>query len=216
MINLFKTTKDHSKYWRERHINWNDHYTATWTHPHRQTIIDKLKTWKWVSVIEVGCASGPNLIRIIKEFPRADVGGVDINPDAVATARQVFAEIFKGSIRSAWFKVNSADNIGISDDATDIVLSDMSLIYVGRKDIKKTLLEMKRITRNRIMLMEFHNTSWWKRLVFKLKTGYNAYSYKELLDELGFHNITVEKLPPELWDNHEPQKTMAHLVTAQK
>ena len=216
MINLLKTTKDHISYWKNRKINWNDHYTATWDHPHRQFIIDKLKTWKWISVIEVGCASGPNLVKIVKEFPRADVGGVDVNEDAINTARSVFAEIFKNTLRGAWFKVNSADNMVISDGSTDIVLSDMALIYVDRKDIKKTLLEMKRVTRNRIMLMEFHHKSWLKRLALKLKSGYNSYNYKKLLEELGFHNITIDKLPPEMWDGHEPQKTYAYLITAQK
>ena len=216
LMNLLKTTKAHSKYWKNRKINWNDHYTATWNHPHRQVIIDKLKTWNWVSLIEVGCASGPNLIKIVSEFPRADVGGVDINEDAIETASKTFTELFKKTLRRAWFKVNSGDNIMISDDATDIVLSDMALIYVGKREIKNYLLEMKRVTRNRIMLMEFHHKSPLKRLVQKFKSGYNVYDYKKLLKSLGFRDITIDKLPPELWDNHEPQKTFGYLITARK
>jgi ubiquinone/menaquinone biosynthesis C-methylase UbiE len=188
-------------------------------------IINKLRQFSWVSILEVGCASGPNLINIFRYFPHADVAGVDINEDAIETARKQFKEITKnwnqdyGHVRvrqEPWFKVNSGENIMISDGATDTILSDMTLIYVGRKDIRKYLGEMKRVTRNRIMLMEFHHKSWLKRLVFKLKTGYNAYNYKKLLEEMGFYNIQVEKLPPELWDNHEPQKTFAYLITAQK
>lgn len=215
-MNLFKSTKQHSDYWKNRKIDWIKHYAATWTHPHRQFIIDKLKTFRWISIIEVGCACAPNLMKIISQFPRADVGGIDINEDAIKTAEGIFREAFKGTMRGAWFKVGRGDNIMISDNATDIALSDMTLIYVGPGEIKKYLLEMKRITRNRIMLMEFHHKNPLKRLLLKWRSGYNSYNYKKLLDDCGFFNIQVEKLPPELWDNHEPQKTFAYLITAQK
>lgn len=215
-MNLFKTTKQHAEYWKDRKINWIQHYASTWTHPHRQFIIDKLRKLKWISIIEVGCACGPNLMRILSHFPRADVGGVDINADAIKTAEGIFGNALKGTGRSAWFKVNKGDNIMISDNATDVVLSDMSLIYVGPSEIKNYLLEMKRVARNHIMLMEFHHKSFWKRLLLKWKSGYNAYDYVKLLRECGFFNIQVDKLPAELWDNHDPQKTYAYLITAQK
>jgi ubiquinone/menaquinone biosynthesis C-methylase UbiE len=217
------TTKQHHNYWENRKIDWDKHYTETWNHPHRQMITNKLKEWKWISILEVGCASGPNLIKIWGMFPRADVAGIDINPDAVKTAQRIFDGLtqdwhkeYKNYRNRPWFKVNSGDNIMISDDATDIIMSDMTLIYIGSRGIKKYLKEMHRVTRGRIMLMEFHHKSWLKRFVFKLKTGYNAHNYKKLLTEVGFRNIEVVKLPPELWDNHEPQKTMAYLITAQK
>jgi ubiquinone/menaquinone biosynthesis C-methylase UbiE len=216
MLNLLKTTKNHTDYWANRKINWVDHYAKTWDHPHRQFMIDKLKTMRWVSVIEVGCACGPNLMRIVSQFPRADVGGVDINADAINTAREWFDQIFKGTLRRSWFKVNSGDDIMISDDSTDIILTDMTLIYVGPRKIKKYLAEMKRVTRNHIMLMEFHSRNPLKRLWLKLKSGYNSYDYRKLLEEQGFYNIQVDKLPPELWDNHNPQKDFAYLITAQK
>jgi len=216
MLNFLKTTDTHKDYWKNRKINWIDHYAKTWDHPHRQFIIDKLKTMRWISVIEVGCACGPNLARIASHFPRADIGGIDINPDAIATARAWFQDIFKGTLRRSWFKVNSGDDIMISDGSTDVILSDMTLIYVGPDQIKKYLSEMKRVTRNYIMLMEFHSRNPLKRLWLKWKSGYNCYNYKELLEGLGFYNISVDKLPPNLWDNHEPQKTFAYLITAQK
>lgn len=215
-MKFFKSTKQHAEYWKNRKIDWLSHYASTWTHPHRQMIIDKLKSFKWISIIEVGCACGPNLMRIISQFPRADVGGVDVNEDAIEAAKGIFTDALKGTGRSAWFKVNRGDNMMISDNATDVVLSDMTLIYVGPREIKKYLLEMKRVARNQIMLMEFHHKNPFKRFLLKWKSGYNAYDYKKLLSECGFFNIQVEKLPPEMWDNHDPQKTYAYLITAQK
>jgi ubiquinone/menaquinone biosynthesis C-methylase UbiE len=213
-MKFFKTTQQHSQYWKDRKINWLEHYAVTWNHPHRQFIIDKLKTFKWISVIEIGCACGPNLMNIVSKFPRADVGGIDISEDAIKTARDIFADLYKGTLRSAWFKVGSGENVMISDSATDVCLTDMALIYVSRKDIKKYLLEMKRISRNRVMMLEFHHTNPFKRFWLKWTSGYNAHNYKKLLEECGFGGIEIEKLPPELWDNHEPQKTFAYLITA--
>jgi ubiquinone/menaquinone biosynthesis C-methylase UbiE len=219
------TTKQHKDYWTDRKIDWDAHYTVTYDHPHRQAIIDKLKQWKWISILEVGCASGPNLINIFRHFPHADVAGVDVNADAIDTARKQFVGLtddwnkYYGNVRVRqlpWFKVNSADNIMISDGACDIVMSDMTLIYVGRKDIKKYLMELRRVTRGRIMLMEFHHKNWLKRLVTKWKTGYNVHDYKKLLTEVGFHDIQVEKVTPEPWKEHEPHKSTAYLVTARK
>lgn len=218
-----QTTKQHHNYWKNRKIDWNRHYTDTWNHPHREVICNKLRSWKWVSILEVGCASGPNLIKIWGQFPKADVAGVDINPDAIQTAQNIFRDLTKDWFKEfgvrrvlPWFKVNSANNIMISDDATDIIMSDRTLIYVGSRDIKKYLLEMKRVTRNRIMLVEFHHKSWWKRLVCKLKTGYNAHNYKKLLEEIGFYNVEVEKLPKGLWGENDRHEDYNFIITAQK
>ena len=220
-----KTTKQHKDYWTNRKINWNDHYTCTYDHTHRALIIDKLKQWRWVSILEVGCASGPNLINIFRHFAHADVAGIDINNDAIVTARKQFEGLTYdwnkqyGNVRMRllpWFKVNSGDNIMISDDATDVIMSDRTLIYVGRKDIKRYLSEMKRVTRNRIMLVEFHHKSWWKRLVCKLKTGYNVYNYKQLLEDVGFYDVKVEKLPTGLWGEHDRHEAFNYIITARK
>lgn len=205
-----RTTKQHERYWKNRKINWDEHYTCTWDHPHRQMIIDKLKTFKWISIIEVGCASGPNLIRIAKEFPRADLGGVDLNPDAILTAMKIFEK------RGGWFRVGNGRDLMMSDESSDLVLSDMALIYVSRRYIKEHLKEMKRICRKGVLLFEFHHNSWWRRVVEKLRSGYNVYNYKKLLEDVGFYDVEVKKMPPELWNNHEPQKTFAHLIYAKK
>jgi len=206
------TTNQHKKYWEDRKIDWNTHYTATWNHPHRQFIVDKLKELKWISIVEIGCASGPNLIKIAMEIPRADVGGIDLNKDAILTAQKIFSE----NKRNAWFKVGNGESVKMSDGSVDMVLSDMALIYVGRTKIKKHISEMHRICRKGVILLEFHHKSWWKRFVQKVKSGYNVYNYKKLLEEQGFYDVQVDKLPPEMWENHEPQKTFAYRITAKK
>src|SRR3990167_8142383 len=135
MLKFFRSTNHHKKYWRYRKINWKNSYSSTWNHPHRALISAVLKGFNWLSLIEVGCGSGANLINIVKVFPGRQVGGVDVNPDAIAEAQKSF--------NGGFFKVCSGDDIMMSDDSTDAVLSDMCLIYVGPGQIEKYLNEIK-------------------------------------------------------------------------
>ena len=144
------TEKKHKKYWEDRKIDWNQAYMSTWDHPHRQMLVDILKKLKWGSLFEVGCACGPNLVKIVKEIPNVQVGGTDVSSDAIDLAKKTF--------QSAYLTVGSADDILMSDDSTDIVLTDMTLIYVSQID--KAIKEIKRVARNYVLLCELHSPSW--------------------------------------------------------
>lgn len=208
-----KTTNEHIKFWRERKIDWGQSYSSTWNHPHRQMVIDALRKFQWRSIYEVGCASGPNLIRIKREFPGAQVGGIDPSEDAINFARATFGS---GSL----FDVGTGENMMLSDRMTDVVLSDMALIYVGPKNIEKYLKEMRRIARARVVLVEFYHPNFLKRLLLWWKTGYYAHDYRALLTKLGFYDIEFKKITPELWPEAdgrpggEPQKTFGWVISA--
>src|SRR3990167_2658736 len=70
-----------SRYWEERTINdehrdwdydeesWVKDYVTSSIHPHRNKILSLLHEIPWSYLLEVGCASGPNLRRIRSEFP---------------------------------------------------------------------------------------------------------------------------------------------------
>jgi len=186
-----KSTQQHKDYWANRKIDWNQSYLSTWNHPHRQLIVAALKSIGWTSLWEVGCACGPNLVKITKEFQGKQLGGSDVNPDAIALAE----ETFKG----ARFHVESAEDLLLSDKSVDVVLSDASLIYIGPQKIHKVMNELTRISRNHILLCELHCTSWWKRFMYRIKTGYNMYDYEKLLKEYGCYNVQIVKIPKEYW-----------------
>lgn len=209
-----KTTGQHAKWWRERKIDWEKQYLATWDHPHRALIIAALKTVPWVSLWEVGCGPGPNLVRILKELPMTDLqkkvgarqlGGSDVNADAIALAQKM--------MKGGKFHVESSENIFLTDSAVDVVLSDASLIYIGPTKIRKVLKEMIRIGRNNIILCEFNEKSLWKRLSLRWKTGYNAYDYKKLLESEGCFDVKVIKIPAEYWDGF-PWQPYGHIIIA--
>lgn len=212
-----KTTAQHAKWWAARKIDWDAQYVATWTHPHRALIMAALQSVPWVSLWEVGCGPGPNLIRIIKELPMTELqkkvgarqlGGCDVNADAIALAQKMMP--------AGKFHVESSEDIFLTDSAVDVVLSDASLIYIGPMKIRKVLREMTRVGRNNIILCEFNETSLWKRFWLRWKTGYNAYDYKKLLEKEGCFDIKVIKIPPEYWDGYPwgGPRSFGHIIIA--
>lgn len=206
MLKFFRSTVHHKKYWQNRQIDWKQSYTSTWNHPHRYLISKVLRGFNWLSLIEVGCGSGANLINIVKAFPGRQVGGVDINPDAIEQALKTF--------NGGYFKVGSGDDIMMSDDSTDVVLSDMALIYVGPRKIGDYLEEIKRIGRHHVILCEFHSKSWWDRMKLRFNSGYYAYNYDKLLLKHGYYDIIKLKLTEADWPGGNPQKDFAYIIKA--
>ena len=202
--NFFKGTKKHSKFWRDRKIDWKKSYLQTYNHPHRDMISAILTRFQWISLLEVGCGPGANILNIVQHFKGKQVGGIDVNEDAIKLAQ----ETFNGS----FLKVGSVNDIMMSDSSTDVVLSDMTLIYIS--DIDKAMKEIKRVARTHIVLCELHSERLYDRIKLRLTSGYYARNYKKLLDKHGFYNIEFFKIPPEVWDG-KPQKPYGYIITAQ-
>lgn len=194
------TTKNRKKYWTDRKIDWKHSYLdgvdevtgePIWNHPHREIIVSALRSFNWVSLWEVGCGPGGNLVKITKSFQGKQLGGSDVNEDAIEVAKQTFT--------GGKFNVESAEDLLLSDKAVDVMLSDATLIYIGPGKIKSTIKELVRVTRNAIVLCEFHSTNPFARLWLRLKTGYNAYDYEKLLEEAGCYDIQKVKIPERMW-----------------
>lgn len=202
-MKFLRNTKTHSEYWKTREIDWDKDYLSTWDHPHRTLLAQLLSRLTWVSLFEVGCGSGPNIKNFLAHFKNKQLGGVDISPEAIELAQKSF--------NGGFFKVGSAENIPMSDKSVDVVLTDMTLIYVS--DINKAISEMKRVSRSFVVLCELHSTSWWKRLILKWNSGYYARNYKRLLEKHGFYDIGLVKIPKEVWDG-KPQIPYGYIILA--
>lgn len=204
-MKLFNTTKRWANWWAKRDINWKEHYMNP-EHPHRVMIAYVLKSLRWGALVEVGCGAGANLAQIMKVNQGKQLGGVDINPDAIAFAKTQF--------QHAFLNVNSADDIMLSDQATDIILSDMCMIYISPFLIKRHLDEFKRVARSYLVLCELHSPSLWERLVVKWKEGYNIFNWPKLLEENGFYDIQTYKIPKEGWPESNLQQKYGHIIVA--
>lgn len=203
-MRFFRTTESQKKFWRERKIDWKASYQNT-DHPHRALLVAVLKSLKWLSLIEIGCGAGANLINIVREMPGRQLGGVDVNADAI--------DLLGKTLVGGLFKVNSADDIMLSDKSTDVILSDACLIYVSPKDIKRYLKEIKRVGRKYLVMCEFHSDSWWNRLALKINSGYNAYDWKKLLTKEGFYDTYIYKIPKDVWSG-TPWEQFGYIIVA--
>ena len=199
-----KTTKSQTKYWKRRSIDWNKAYLETWDHPHRYLISIALNTFQWRSLIELGCGGGANLKNILQVIGGKQLGGIDVNKDAIEFCEKTF----KGGI----FRVGSVEDILMSDKSCDVLLSDMTYIYVGPFKIKKCINELRRIARNRVLLCEFYEPNWFKRIILYLKSGYFSHNWPKLLKKYGFYDIIVMKLPKDAWGGL--QAKYCHIIKA--
>ena len=204
--NLLKGTKKHTEYWKGRSIDWKKDYQATWNHPHRQFISALLTRFDWSSLFEVGMGGGANLVNISQAFKGKHLGGSDINEESVQLARDTF--------NGGHFKVGSVEDIMMSDKSTDVVMSDMCLIYVANPD--KAIKEIKRVTRRYILLSELHTESIYGRIKLRLTSGYHAHNYRKLLEKHGFFNLEFIKMTEKMWPGGNPQKTYGYFILAQK
>lgn len=204
-MNFFKGTTQWKDYWQKRKIDWSKSY-QNWDHPHRFAISAILRNFEWMSLFEIGVGGGANLMNIVKHFKDVQLGGLDVSKDAIDLSRKTFT--------GAHFKVGSVEDIMLSDDSVDVVLSDMTLIYLDPTRIDAAIKEMVRVGRKAIVLCEFHSPSLLKRLQLRYNSGYYAYDYKKLLEKHGCYDIEMYKLPEELWPGGNPQKTYAFLIKA--
>ena len=234
-------TKLNEKYWKERRIDWVHHYWSP-EHSHRKIIIDILKENPVKNVLEIGCGVGANLYNIKKEFSGTRIAGCDISEDAIATANKIFSEITiekksnepveyeehpsrkekrelgelhlsEPYVNEIEFKVGSADAIPFNGDSFDLVLTDAMLIYIGQDKIDRVFREIRRVGYNKFIFLEFHSTSFWKRLGLRMTSKYTAYDYGKLLSKYHFKHIRIMKMSKELWPG-EPWATYGTVITA--
>ena len=186
--------------WRYRHIykrGWAEGYISSnsFSHPHRQLLIERIfANAPFTDVLEIGCASGPNLYLLAKKFPHSRFVGVDINPDAIRKGNIFFEQ---QGIRNVSLFVGKADELErFPDKSFDVVLTDAVLMYVGPDKIKKVATEIQRVARKAIILVEHHSKQendlgshkekWWIRNYTKLFQPFS-------------NQINTTKIPPEVW-----------------
>lgn len=206
-----KTTDGWRKYWRERKLDWDQAYGSNpeaVDHPHRRIIVDVVRKLPVGSLMEVGCGAGVNLLRIKRDLPHIQVGGCDVSEEAIKTAKRLLPQ----SVNI--LDCRDATDLFFSDKSVDMTLTDMALIYLDGRQVRKALKEIRRVTRKYALFIEFHHEDFLKRLGLKLLSGYNAYRWDDLLEQMDFHDIEILKLPDWAFPGGEPQKTFGYAILA--
>lgn len=154
------------KEWSNRHLydgeDWIEGYWRSRNHPHRSFLVERICKFSPNSVLEIGCACGPNLYHIAKKFPDAEVRGIDINPIAVEKGNEYFQQ---GAISNVKLEVGKAQELKqFADKSFDVVFTDAVLIYISPDEIKQVVKEIFRIGRV-LVLNEWHTFNKWLALL---------------------------------------------------
>lgn len=126
-------------------------------HPHRHQIVEAVSSFPVLdSVLEVGCASGANLVNLRKCLPGTHLIGIDINRHAIAAACRHFSERRDNNI---CLHVGRADSLtNVPNASVDLVLSDAVLMFIAPDRIHNVLVEFARVARHGMVLNEYHCT----------------------------------------------------------
>ncbi len=149
------------KWWVQRRGGWAEGLWNTRDHPSRSYLVERIAAFSPISsILEIGCASGPNLYLLAKRFPDSEVRGIEINPHAIDVGNEEFA---REGITNVKLSVGRAENLSqFKDKSFDVILTDAVLIYIKRGAIRGVIKEMLRIARKGLVLIESHDSE--KRL----------------------------------------------------
>lgn len=192
-------TKADEFYWRFRHIlqdkTWAENYISPQAlhHSHRKLLIQAIaRHAPFKSVLEIGCASGPNLILLAEKFPQTELWGIDISNYAITVGKDY---IKKHSFSNIHLKTGSAETLkNFPDKSFDIVFTDAVLIYIGPEKIKEVIREMVRVAKYAIILVE-----WCSEKPHAYEADHWAYNWKMLFVEAGISNVKISRLSDASW-----------------
>ena len=193
-------TRAREKRWASRPIA--EGYWENRDHPSKHFLAERIAALAPVnSILEVGCASGPNLYLLAKRFPQAQVVGIDINQEAVEYGNTKFVQ---EGISNVKLTAGRADTLEVfPDGAFDIVFTNALLVYIGPDKIKEVIKGMLRISQRALVLMELHS--------FQANTkdpyGFGFYRYGNWVRDYSAllrqfvpqEQIQVTKLPEDVW-----------------
>ena len=190
--------------WGKGNGDWIKSYQDSVDHPHRTFLVEIISKFKPSSILEIGCNCGPNLYLLAKRVPDAKIIGIDINPMAVQKGNEWLTQKGVSNVRLLEGK---ADELGqFKDRSFDVVFTDAVLIYIGPDKIKKVIAEMLRVSRQALILLEWHSSNF-KSNPLGVYVGHWMRDYVALLEEFVPENkIKVIKMSEELWPDKNWQR----------
>lgn len=185
-------------YWKMRSGSWAEKYlgSESLNHPHRKLLIDKIERhYPFSSLLEVGCASGPNLYLVAKKFPPVKLYGTDINKGAIHFA-QKWLKLH--GIKSFILSQRRAEDLhDFKDESIDIVLTDATLICIGQDKIGAVMKELFRVAKNALIFVEWHSENY--NLSFYNDRWIHNFSLLCLPLKGKIEKIEFTKIPDGMW-----------------
>lgn len=186
-------------YWRLRHIfgkkGWAESYLSpeSLESKERKKFIEMLAAHGPIaSALEIGCASGPNLVLLARAFPEAKLYGTDISGHAIAYGKRWLAE---HNMPNITLETKRAEDLsGFADKSIDIIFTNAALFYVGPDKIGQAVHEMLRVAKKAIVLLE-----WNTEEAESLYADHWAHNWKKLFADAGKDTVRLTKMEPDPW-----------------
>lgn len=187
------STLSEDEYWEKRttetYGDWGDDstflesYKNSINHPHRELIIDYLRTADASSLLEVGCCNGPNLYLINRGFPTMKLAGQDVNKPSIDDLNKWIPNVTT--------QICKLPTINTASKEFDYVLADACLMYV--QDVDKALQEMKRVAKKGIIIID-----WCTENEEKINYSQTR-NWLLRLEDHEFKNIKLRSLTEKEW-----------------
>lgn len=202
-------SKTDEMYWRFRHIfdkNWAESYLSSESVTSRKFIINEISQHSpFNNILEIGCASGPNLYILAMKYPKVKFYGVDISKKAIEVGKNIFK---KEKIDNVFLNVSGAEKLkDFENKSIDLIFTNAVLLYIGPDKIKLVIEEIIRIARKRIILFEWHDN----KIINSIHKGHWIHNYRFIINKFipdkkikitRIQPLIAKLLPSEKWDRN--------------
>jgi ubiquinone/menaquinone biosynthesis C-methylase UbiE len=153
-------------------------------------ILKELDTGRIIKVLEVGSGYGANLIALSENSIGSNFTGIDVSQESLNVGRAYIEQL---GISDIQLMLGEVCLLPFDDNSFDLVIVDAVFLYIEPRDFHKALHEIFRVSRNYIVLLEFHAPGVGKGK--KIRDGY-LYDFDSTLREVSGIQFKIKKVPP--------------------
>jgi len=111
----------------------------------------KLKDLK--SILDVGCGGGQFTLKLAKQFPHAQVLGIDISSEAIEFANQRLAET---PLKNVSFIVPNSIHLNYPNNNFDVITTTLVCHHMNDENLVEFLKKSYQIAKKRIIINDLH------------------------------------------------------------
>ncbi len=157
-------------------------------------IIDALQGSKFNTLLEIGCGENlQNLLVIKKKYPKSKLWGYDtsfdLSQDCFKSAKEIIKDIPDITIKGGDC---TKKEVPFNNMKFDIVCMVATFIIIQPENTEKVIENIKNSIKKELILIEMHSEE-------EKTNRITVRDYKKLLESSGFKEITLKKIPKEVW-----------------
>jgi len=173
-----------------------------------------VRSYPFENLLEVGCSFGQNFFTLASLFPQVNFFGIDIDAERIAHGQSMLSA---EGVENVDLRVASVLDLSeYASDSIDVVTSCALFLYLDPSEAERALLEMLRVARGPVLLMEQHRAADELESLFVKREGradgYWLHDYEKLGRGLSSElHVSAQKIPAPRWPA-EQWKNYAHLI----